>query len=335
MVSLHRVVRGGLISASLAILLAAFVFAQAPAKGGLSFDVAAVKTAAPFNPVEIIQTGKIPRVGMTVEGTRVDIGYLSLADMIPIAYSVKPFQVAGPDWLSSQRFDIAARMPEGATKEQVPEMLQVLLAERFQLKVHREKRDHSVYGLVVAKGGHKLKEAAPDAETPAAPDAQPASSNNPVTGPINLGNGTQVRVDPRGGGATVISAQNGNMRMTTTPDGQMRMEFTKVTMSQLADMLTRLVDKPVVDMTDLKGNYQATLDLALADLMNMARAGGINIPALAGARGGNPALPAQPSDPSGNAIFTSVQQLGLRLDSQKAPVDVIVVDHVEKTPTEN
>ena len=68
---------------------------------------------------------------------------MSLAELIPIAYNVKPFQVAGPDWMSSQRFDILARMPEGTTKEQVPEMLQALLAERFQLKIHRENREHN------------------------------------------------------------------------------------------------------------------------------------------------------------------------------------------------
>src|SRR5205814_5568237 len=106
----------------------------------------------------------------------------------------------GPDSMKSQRFDILAKMPEGATKEQVPEMLQALLAERFQLKVHRENREQSIYALVVGKGGPKLKEAAPDPETPPAP----------APGGITLGTGSnQVRIDQGRGGATVTTAQTG------------------------------------------------------------------------------------------------------------------------------
>ena len=336
MLSLRCAVRSGLRVGLvlLIILVPGLAFSQAPATAGLSFEVASVKVAAPLNPAELIQSGKLPHVGMTVEGSRVDIGYMSLAELIPIAYNVKPFQVAGPDWMSSQRFDILARMPEGTTKEQVPEMLQALLAERFQLKIHRENREHNVYGLVVGKGGHKLKESPPDADPPATAGDEPKGATNPANGTVNLGNGTQVRIDARNGGATVTSAQNGTMKMSMSPDGQMRMEFGKVTMAQFADMLTRFVDRPVVDMTELKGNYQAALELALADMLNMARAGGIALPAL-GARGGNPAQTPQASDPSSNSVFASLQQLGLRLDSRKSPVESIVVDHVEKTPTEN
>ena len=334
MLSSHRVVRSGLRIGlvSLVILLPGLVVGQAPKTGGLSFDVASVKPAAPLNPADILQSGKIPHVGMTVEGTRVDIGYMSLADLIPIAYNVKSFQIAGPDWMNAQRFDILARMPEGATKEQVPEMLQALLAERFQLKIHRENREHAVYALVVAKGGHKLKESPPDPEIPATAD-EPAATR-PAKGTISLGNGTQVRVDNAGGGATVTSPQNGTMKMSMSPDGQMRMEYSKVAMAQFADMLTRFVDRPVVDMTELKGNYQVAMDLAMADMLNIAKAGGIALPAL-GARGGNPAQLAQASDPSSNTVFNSVQQLGLRLDSRKAPVEFIVVDRAERSPTEN
>ena len=143
-----------------------------------------------------------------------------------------------------------------------------------------------------------------------------------------------MRVDNAGGGATVTSPQNGTMKMSMSPDGQMRMEYSKVAMAQFADMLTRFVDRPVVDMTELKGNYQVAMDLAMADMLNIARAGGIALPAL-GARGGNPAQLAQASDPSSNTVFNSVQQLGLRLDSRKAPVEFIVVDRAERSPTEN
>src|SRR5438876_943661 len=142
----------------------ALAFSQAPA-ATLSFEVATIKPADPINPATILSSGKLPHVGMTVEGSRVDIGYMSLADLIPAAFKVKPYQISGPDWMNSQRFDILAKMPEGATKEQVPEMLQALLIERFQLKVHRETKDQSIYALIVAKGGPKFKESAPDPET--------------------------------------------------------------------------------------------------------------------------------------------------------------------------
>lgn len=293
----------------------------------------------------------MPRVGMTVAGTRVDLGYMTLADIIPIAYDVKPFQVDGPGWLNSERFDIQAKMPEGSTRDQVPAMLQALLAERFQLKIHREKREHSVYALVEAKGGHKMKPAEPAKEAAADTSTTP---NDPNV--LNLGN-AQVRIEagagarglgaggalPAGNLATVTTPDGGAMKISMTPDGQMRMEFTQVSMLQLAEMLTRMVEKPVLDMTNLKGNYQASLGLSMVDLLGMARAnsltagllppGGLNNPF--GARGGNAAQPPQASDPSTNSVFTSIQQLGLSLDSRKEPVDFIVVDHAEKTPTEN
>jgi uncharacterized protein (TIGR03435 family) len=95
-------------------------------------------------------------------------------------------------------------------------------------------------------------------------------------------------------------------------------------------------------MTELKGTYQASLALSLADMLAMAaKQGAIPAGALAGgnpfggARGGAPGQAPQASDPTSNAIFTSIQQLGLRLEARKAPVDVIVVDRVEKNPTEN
>src|SRR5438034_7733968 len=97
------------------------------------FEVATVKPASlsAITPAAI-QSGRL-RVGMNVAGDRVDIGFMSLADLIRTAYAVKPYQVIGPDWMSAQRFDISAKMPDGATKEQVPAMLQALLAERFKL----------------------------------------------------------------------------------------------------------------------------------------------------------------------------------------------------------
>ena len=328
------------------VLLASSAFSQGPS-AALTFDAAAIKPAAPLNFAEIAQTGKIPKIGMTVEGTRVDIGYMSMADLLRTAYEVKPFQIAGPDWINNERFDITARMPEGSTKEQAPKMLQALLAERFQLKVHRENRENNVYALVVAKGGPKMKESVPEPETPAPPADEPPKSTGigPNGGTLNI-NGQQMRVETRnagGGGAlaTITTPDRGTMRMNMSPDGQMQMEFSKMTMAQFAETLTQFVDKPVVDMTELKGTYQASLAMSMADLLAVAAKSGA-LPAGAipggnpfGARGAAPGQGPQAADPTGNAIFTSIQQLGLKLEPRKAPVEVIVVDRVEKTPTEN
>jgi len=89
-----------------------------------------------------------------------------------------------------------------------------------------------------------------------------------------------------------------------------------------------------MDTTELKGNYQVSLDLTMDVLMNVARAAGVGVPGL-GVPGGDAGRAPQASDPSSGSIFTSIQQLGLRLESRKAPVEFVVVDSVEKMPTEN
>ena len=85
------------------------------------------------------------------------------------AYSVKDYQVTCPAWMDEQRFDISAKLPDGATKDQAPEMLQNLLKERFKVTLHREKKDHPIYALVAGKNGPKLKPAEVSAIEPGAP----------------------------------------------------------------------------------------------------------------------------------------------------------------------
>src|SRR3954469_25058447 len=118
---------------SIVFLAAGAAMAQAPAPAAApaakpQFEVATIKVAPPLNPA-MVAAGKL-HVGMKVDAARVDIGFLSLNDLIMLAYKVKQHQLTGPEWMKNQRFDILAKMPEGATKEQVPEMLQGLLADR-------------------------------------------------------------------------------------------------------------------------------------------------------------------------------------------------------------
>jgi uncharacterized protein (TIGR03435 family) len=313
----------------LGLLLAALVSAQTPAQPVLAFEVASVKPAGPLDPVAI-QSGKM-RIGMKVDGAMVDIGSFALKDLIRVAYDVKDYQISGPDWLNNlmgaTRFNIQATLPEGATEKQVPQMLQALLAERFKLVVHRDSKDHSVYALIVGKGGVKLKESEPDVPPP-------ETAPEPKKGETVIGQGTsQVRISgdmQSGKGMVVNGGPQGQMRMAMA-DGKMHMEAAKMSMAMLAEFATRFVDRPVVDMTELKGNYRVALDLSMDDLKNIARAAGVG---MGGGDSGKTPIEA-PSDPSGSSIFMSLQQMGLKLEARKAPVTLIVIDHLEKAPTEN
>ena len=304
----------------LLVLAAGAAMAQTAA-----FEVASVKPAAPLDRGQIL-SGEA-HVGMKIDAARVDIGSMSLADLIRVAYRVKPYQISGPDWMASERFDVLAKMPEGATSEQVPEMLQALLAERFKLAVHHESKEHAVYALVVGKNGPKLKESLADADAPAGAGAPDASDNvNP-----------QVRVSGRGENASVSISGGGigTARMSMGPNGTMRLEAPKMNMPALADTLSRFFDRPVVDLTELKGTYQVALDLSMEDLRNAARTMGMMGPGMGGGRDGARPPTDAASDPGGLSIFAAVQQLGLKLEPRKVPIDLVVIDHLEKAPTEN
>ncbi len=119
----------------------------------MEFEVASIKPAVTV-PGQIVATP----YHMKVDGARVDIGPAPLDILICYAYGVKAYQVSVPAALNKARFDVLAKIPEGASKQQVPEMLQSLLADRFKLVFHRENREFAIYALVVANGGPKLQE---------------------------------------------------------------------------------------------------------------------------------------------------------------------------------
>src|ERR1035441_2691732 len=138
-----------MVGAGRALLTAEAVFGQTPAVPP-AFEVASVKPAPPPTPGMIkVQMGGDP--GM------VDYRNVSLRTVIARAYGMKEFQISGPDWIETARFDILAKVPPNAPKGQVPLMLQNLLAERFKLTVHREQKGMPVYAMVVGKGGLKVK----------------------------------------------------------------------------------------------------------------------------------------------------------------------------------
>jgi uncharacterized protein (TIGR03435 family) len=321
-------------------VVAAMAVASASAQQPpLQFEVASVKASSPLD-VQKVMTGQ-QRLGMRTDAGRVDIDGLPLMQIIVTAFRVKPYQVTAPGWVGSgmnvARFDIHATLPEGAKTEQVPEMLQALLAERFKLTFHRENKEQPVYALIVGKNGPKLVESPSD--LPAGDAAAPAAAAPPVgrgPGPSGLiGRGGAPAPIKAGRGAfTIAGGGTGPIRMSMSPEGVMHLEVEKMTMAQLADTLTPLVDRPVVDQTGLKGSYKFVLDLAREDMLSMVKGAGVNLPP--GALGAGPGGATAAADPSGGgSVFRSVEQLGLKLDSRKVPMEVIVIDHLERTPTED
>ena len=352
----HNIPRTGLVLVFAALSAALAAFGQAPTTpaadakpaaavaakppaGGWTFEVATVKPAKMPSQTDFMN-GKA-HVGMKTDAARVDIGFVSLNDLICAAYKVKAYQVSGPDWMGGmggQRFDVLAKMPEGATKEQVPEMLQALLAERFKLAIHHDTKERSVYALVVGKGGPKLKESPPDPPAPAVAEKPEAAPGDPGAEAAPAKDASpQVKFQRNSDGSSgtaTVHGPDGNAKMSFGPNG-MHMEMEKMTMAKLAETLTPFVDRPVVDMTELKGNFQVALDLAMEDLKNVARKFGAAVPGAAPSSGDAGSLPSDAvSDPTGS-VFTSVMQLGLKLEPRKTPLDLIVIEHIEKMPTEN
>jgi uncharacterized protein (TIGR03435 family) len=143
----------------LALTIATAVYAQRDTRP--SFEVASVKANDPTN----AQASYMPTLDVRPGGT-LRISNRRLDEVIMVAYGIAGTQIVGPRWLTElttdpsqvTRFEIIAKVPENATKEQVPLMLQRLLEERFKLKVHRESRPMQVYSLEVSRNGHKLNE---------------------------------------------------------------------------------------------------------------------------------------------------------------------------------
>jgi uncharacterized protein (TIGR03435 family) len=203
------------------------------------------------------------------------------------AFHVKMDQIVGPSWLDADCFAIIAKMPEGATKDQVPAMFQALLVERFHLAAHKESRPSPGYALIVAKNGPKFKESDP---------------SSPLAG--------QVRFLEAPGASGIKGP---------------------VTMALLARNVSLRLHCPVEDLTGLKGRYDIDVswvpDRAMEPLGTYAADYAAEHPGLADV--------ATPNGATGD-IFTAFRDsLGLRLERHKEQVEVLVIDHIERVPTEN
>ncbi len=236
------------------------------------FEVASIRPADPS------------RRGMSIHlapGGRYEAAGMSLKLLVENAFDLHDFQVyGGPAWVTSAKYDILAKGPDGDSSETakqrraVRQRLQSLLADRFQFKCHTVTKNLPIYAMVIAKGGPKL-----------------------------------ARV-------------NDNDMSSMTMGGR-QLSAEAVSMPLLAENLSSLVKRVVQDRTGLPGQYRLTLQWTPDDVQTVAA--GVS-------QGANQTLSSGADSPS---IFTAMQeQLGLKLEPRKGPVEILVIDHVEK-PSEN
>jgi uncharacterized protein (TIGR03435 family) len=287
---------------------------QAP----LAFEVASVKPApAPS------RNGPGPlRGGPGTDSPGQLTGIATLKVLLERAYLMKEYQVSGPAWMDTERYQIAAKIPAGATREQVPAMLRALLAERFHLVVRRETRQLPFYALLVAKGGPKFRETHPlgaEDDSSAGTAADMPENSKLATGPDGL-----PELPP---GANLRRSMS---MVFAGPDGiRTKLWARQETMQQLADRLGSQLNRPVIDMTELPGQYDFTF------AWSIETAGGViprtNPP---------PDRIEQSSTPVGTDLGLSLSaaveaQLGLKLERRTGPVDVLIVDRADRIPTGN
>ena len=238
------------------------------------------------------ETASVKRADRCSVQNSIDPGMVALnGDPLKVvlaeAFHLKTDQIVGPSWLDADCFAIVAKMPEGATKDQVPAMFQALLVERFHLAAHKESRPSPGYALMVDKNGPKFKESDP---------------SSPLAGHVRF---------LAGPGAPGIKGP--------------------VSMALLARTVSLGLNCPVEDLTGLKGKYD--IDVSWAPDRSME-------PPSTSAADDATARPGLPevATPSGAAadIFTAFRDsLGLRLERRKERVEVLVIDHIERVPTEN
>jgi uncharacterized protein (TIGR03435 family) len=226
------------------------------------------------------------------------------------AYGVETDQISGPGWIDSEKYAIAARVPPGTTEDQFRVMLQNLLTQRFKLTLHHEPKELSVYDLIVAKGGPKLKPAA-------AKDPNDTDSDEPPVGPAAM------VLDKEGCPVVRPGVKSGSGKFGP---GVTCSRFNKTSMPELATTLRPFVGMEeglsgidtvhVVDKTGLTGEFDITLKFHMTMRF--------------------PGQPANPEDVEGPDIFAALeQQLGLKLQKTKITLDRIVIDSANRIPTDN
>jgi uncharacterized protein (TIGR03435 family) len=284
-----------------AVVAAALTLAPAAgyAQEKLEFEVASIK------PFSIGQPDGAVTLGARIDGAQVRMLGLTMRDLLGSAYRTKVYLINGPDWIATERYDINAKVPAGVSPDRLPDMLQSLLSERFGVKVHREKKEVPAYVLLIGKPPLKLREIVAD------PNATPPKAVE-VTGT---------------GSAAGLSVNMGNGSTYSLAGG--KFSATKIDAPTIAAVLERFSDRPVVDLTALKGKYDFEFPVTPEDTQTMmiraAVAAGVQLPPQA----------LRLLDSGGNPIEAGAEQVGLKIESRRMPIEFLIVDQVQKTATDN
>ena len=285
------------ITASATLLCAQNSGLDRPAR---EFEVSSVKAAPQMRAEFTDSSGQQHTLFQFAPGGRLVVRNGTLRFLLTTAFSAKDFQLIGvPSWADTDRYDIEAKAATDISPDGMLPLVQSLLTERFELAYHRETRELPVYRLVVGRSGQKLKEHAPgNCRMPGEPDIAPDPIN--VFANLPCGRLNFLRPARLLGGMVRISPQ---LAAGPSLGGRQSLSTT------LADGLSSRVDRIVVDQTGLQGTY----DIDLRWSPESSDAG----------------------DSPGPSIFGAVQeQLGLRLEPTRGPVEVLVIDRVKK-PSEN
>jgi uncharacterized protein (TIGR03435 family) len=276
-----------------------------------TFEVAAIK---PSNPDPANPLSMVPMV-RPQPGGRVTVSNFPLKMLIAYAYEMQDFRVdGGPPTLMSAKFDITAKAPAGniLTAKEMRPLLKNLLIERFKLKAHTEPREMRIYDLVLAHSDGRL-----------GPDIMPSKSDCSNADEVNakradaLAKGDISAVVAKPGEVLhctlAPNVSGGPMNISVHGDGQ--------EIAQLIELLSPMTGRYIRDKTGLTGRYDFDMKLDLQALLAMAQAMGMNVPAGAAAN-----LPQS----DGSSVMTAVNdQLGLKLESVRAPIDVLIIDSIE------
>lgn len=292
--------------AVLALFVCGALYGQT-ADQALQFDVASVKAVPPpVGPNNGSSRGCFGGPGSS-DPVRYTCANASVSLIVIQAYGLKPYQLRPPARTDTYRFNVEAKVPLGATADQVKVMLRNLLAERFKLAFHYQKTETQAYALVVAKGGLKIKESASLFSVAPSEGGAAPPKPRPVTD---------------ADGFTYFAPRNG--MVVSRANGLTRWVGNNVPLDQFAGLSNSLTGQPVIDSTGLKGKYDFSWTFSSDNVSEHAPA-------------------AQPDDGSvvpvgevGLTIFAALEkQLGLKLESRKITIDAFVIDHAEKTPVEN
>lgn len=278
-----------------ALLLCVVMFAQVPA---VQFEAASIHSGTPNGP-----TGATPTAGVRMDGAQFH-AFLPLRALVLMAWKTGPYQIEAPEWMASQWYDIAAILPEGHKASESVEMLQALLLERFHMRVHRQTKDMPSFALTLMRGGINAR------EDPLNPVERSAEA---VTSGSEMGSASRL---PRGATWTAVDNQ---------------FVAKKFTMNALAAQLTRYLDRPVVDQTGLPADaaYDLSLQLSSEDFL------ATRVRAALSAGFVPPAQAMKYLEATGDSLRESLAKAGLKLEDRKLPLEILVVDAVDRTPSEN